>query len=409
MADHQPSTSQPHRGRTAVVSGGGPGGAATALLLAAVGFDVTVLERQAAPAHVGGALLLQPNGLAVLQALGLTDALAGGHRLGISTIRDRRGRTLLEAPVHGAGPGLERNVVVRRSHLFGTLLDRVADHPRIDLRLGTVARSVDDDGVVADSSGSTGILAADLVVAADGIRSALRPSIDPDTEVVDGPLYVRALVAGGVPDGVEGEWWTGLGLFGAAAVDDGTTYVFASAGHQDLSAALDARDLDAFAARWADELPVAGDLLSRAGGFDRLMVNRADEVRASRWVHGRAALLGDAAHAMVPNSGQGANSAFVDAAVLAVELRSAPSIGAGLAAYERRRKPAVTVAQADARRLARLAHLTNGPARAGRDLLLRTAARLPGDRQARRLYQEVPVDLRDACAAIVAADRVQGR
>jgi 2-polyprenyl-6-methoxyphenol hydroxylase-like FAD-dependent oxidoreductase len=112
---------------------------------------------------------------------------------------------------------------------------------------------------------------------------------------------------------------------------------------------------------------------------------------------------------MVPNSGQGANSAFVDAAVLAIELRSAPSISDGLAAYERRRKPAVTVAQADARRLARLAHLTNGPARVGRDLLLRAAARLPSERQARRLYQEDPVGLRDASADLVAADRVQGR
>jgi 2-polyprenyl-6-methoxyphenol hydroxylase-like FAD-dependent oxidoreductase len=112
---------------------------------------------------------------------------------------------------------------------------------------------------------------------------------------------------------------------------------------------------------------------------------------------------------MVPNSGQGANSAFVDAAVLALELRSATSISAGLAAYELRRRPAVTVAQADARRLARLAHLTNGPARVGRDLLLRAAARLPGDRQARRLYQENPVELHEACAAIVAGDQVEGR
>jgi 2-polyprenyl-6-methoxyphenol hydroxylase-like FAD-dependent oxidoreductase len=127
-------------------------------------------------------------------------------------------------------------------------------------------------------------------------------------------------------------------------------------------------------------------------------------------VNGRSVLLGDAAHAMVPNSGQGANSAFVDAAVLALELRSAPSINAGLAAYDGRRRPAVTVAQADARRLARLAHLTNGPARVGRDLLLRAAARMPSERQARRLYQEDPVELREACAAIVAAaDQSQKR
>jgi 2-polyprenyl-6-methoxyphenol hydroxylase-like FAD-dependent oxidoreductase len=134
MDDHHTSTSGPSaRGRTAVVSGGGPGGAAAALLLAAIGFDVTVLERQKAPAGAGGALLLQPNGLAVLQALGLGQALAACHHLDTSTIRDRRGRTLLEAPVHGAGPGLDQNVVVRRAHLFGMLVDQVADHPHISV------------------------------------------------------------------------------------------------------------------------------------------------------------------------------------------------------------------------------------------------------------------------------------
>lgn len=369
--------------RSALVSGSGPGGAAAALALAATGFDVTVVERQAVPTAVGGALLLQPNGLAVLAGLGM----APEGRPAALAIRDRRGRVLLPTPSVG-------NQVVRRSGLYGQLQDRLATHPRIDLRLGHTARSLGDNGVVVETpSGVSETLVADLVVAADGIRSALRPAIAPDTEVVEGPVYVRALVPGSVA-GDEGEWWTGLGLFGAATVDDDTVYVFASAAHPDL----DPDDPAAFAERWGRELPAAGELLSRATG---LLVNRADEVRAPRFATDRAALLGDAAHAMLPNTGQGANSALVDAAVLAIELDRTDSVAAGLAAYDRRRRPAVKVAQADARRLAALAHLDAGPVQAVRNLALRAVSHLPSGRRDRRLYQEDPAELHDHLAELV--------
>ncbi|HEX2577215.1 MAG TPA: FAD-dependent monooxygenase, partial [Aquihabitans sp.] len=279
---------------TAIVSGAGPGGAAAALLLAAVGFGVTVLERQAVPAAVGGALLLQPNGLAVLAGLGLADDLARCRQVRSGTIRDGCGRRLLEAPVHTAGPGLDANVVIRRSQLFSLLRDRLAAHPGIDVRFGHAATAFDGEHVeVATPTGTVG-WRADLVVAADGIGSALRPWIVPPelVQVVPGRTYARAIVDGPVPGGAVGEWWTDLGLFGAAELDDGA-YVFAAAAHPDLVAALESGDVGAFASRWAEELPLAGELLGRVpdGG---LLVHRADEVHAGRWVTERAALLGDA-------------------------------------------------------------------------------------------------------------------
>ena len=86
-----------------------------------------------------------------------------------------------------------------------------------------------------------------------------------------------------------------------------------------------------------------------------------------RWSDGKLVLLGDAAHAMAPNLGQGANSALVDAAVLALELRRCSTLDEGLAAYEqRRRKPVRRVAEMSSR-LGRLAELTHPVARFLRD------------------------------------------
>jgi 2-polyprenyl-6-methoxyphenol hydroxylase-like FAD-dependent oxidoreductase len=388
--------------RHAVVAGSGPGGAAAALLLARSGFAVTVLERVAAPAAVGGGLLLQPNGIAVLQGLGLGE-VPGAHHLRSSTVRDGAGRVLLA--VATAGPdGLDHNLVVRRSALFGALHDLLAADPRIDVRLGHAAEAPTPGGVrVATPAGSVE-LAADLVVAADGARSALRPAISPDARLVEGPTYVRAVVPGGDADGdAAGEWWTDLGLFGTAPLGDGTTYVFSSTAHPDLAAAVAAGDVAVLARRWGAELPIAGELLGRVGSIDELIVGRADEVHAPRWVTDRAVLLGDAAHAMLPNTGQGANSALLDAAVLALELHDTPSIEAGLARYEARRRGPVGVVQADARRLARLAHLGSRPARRARDLALRASARLPAERQARRLLQEDPAAIRAALGALAPA------
>ncbi|HMJ76819.1 MAG TPA: NAD(P)/FAD-dependent oxidoreductase [Iamia sp.] len=397
LVDHvlPPTAGRPRR---AVVAGSGPGGAAAALLLARAGFTVTVLERVAAPAAVGGALLLQPNGITVLQGLGI-DHVPGARELRSTHVRDASGRALLDAPVAGAA-GLDHNLVVRRSELFGALHALLAADDRIDVRLGHSADALIDGGVAVSTPDGPDEVDADLVVVADGVRSALRAAVSPDARVVEGPTYLRAVVAGAIPADEAGEWWTGLGLFGAAPVGDDASYVFASTAHPDVAAALADGDVARLAARWGAELPVAGDLLGRVAAVDQLMISRADEVHAPRWVTDRAALLGDAAHAMLPNSGQGANSALLDAAVLALELADAPSIEVGLDAYESRRRPAVTTVQADARSLARLAHLRSGPARRARDLALRTAARLPAERRTRRLHQEDPAAVRAALLAL---------
>ena len=203
---------------SAVVAGAGIGGATAALVLARAGVEVTLCERVANPTAVGAGIVLQPNGLAVLYALGLADALqASASRITRAVVR-AGGRALLEEPIPDFGGGLDHALALPRSALSAILLGAVRASPRIDLRLGSHVRQVRiaGDGVVVESGAGLMELRADLVIGADGVRSAVRAFVAPGArDRFAGYSYVRALVAGEWR-GFTGEWWTSLGLFGGS-------------------------------------------------------------------------------------------------------------------------------------------------------------------------------------------------
>ncbi|MFF5026056.1 FAD-dependent monooxygenase [Streptomyces collinus] len=91
----------------------------------------------------------------------------------------------------------------------------------------------------------------------------------------------------------------------------------------------------------------------------------------SRFATGRAALLGDAAHAMTPNLGQGANQALEDAVTLAVLLDASPDVESALAAYDEQRRPRTRMIARRSRRIGAVAQWHSPPATALRDLMLR--------------------------------------
>jgi 2-polyprenyl-6-methoxyphenol hydroxylase-like FAD-dependent oxidoreductase len=206
-----------------------------------------------------------------------------------------------------------------------------------------------------------------------------------------GIRYVRGLVKDDLAEGVEA--WTSAGLFGSFAVDGGT-YFYASCGTRECRAALDARDLDALRGAWARAYAPSARIFGALPGFDELLVNEVVRVDCARWWDGRLALLGDAAHAMAPNVGQGANSALVDAAVLLDELRRGGSLDGALGAYDARRRPAVRRVADVADRLGRLAEATGPVVRALRDrVLLPVAGMFSSERMTAMVLQEAPSTL----------------
>lgn len=383
----------------ALVAGAGIGGAATALCLANAGMLVTLCERVAEPRAVGAGILLQPNGLAVLYGLGLRDALHARAAVARAVdLADGDGRRIAASPVPDFGGGFDHVLVLRRSHLQTVLLDAVAAHRRIETRFGwEVAGSSPDGRVSVQCDGRLETVVADLVVGADGVGSRIRSSGRFAATVTPGIAYLRGLVPPLALD-VMTEYWTALGIFGAGPVDDGL-YFYASTAAPPLAAALDARDLGALRDAWAAACPIAGEVFARVARFDDLLVNRATRVDCKRWFDGRLVLVGDAVHAMAPNVGQGANSALVDAVVLADALSAHDDVTAALSAYATRRRAPVRRVQDAAGVLGQLGELRATWLRWGRDNLARAMlGPMSADRSMRTAQQEDPVWLERAAS-----------
>ena len=373
-------------GLNVLVSGGATGGCAAALMLARAGARVTLVERVARPKEIGAGIAIAENGLAVLESLGLGDALAAARPVTEVRIVDALGRTLL-AP-RGEPP---RAVMLRRSTLQGMLLDAVATEPGIECRFGVEVRRASPLGEVTlrDGAGET-TERADLIVGADGVHSRVRDGGAFGARVQrTGLRYVRMLLTDDVATGTEA--WTPAGLFGAFPVDGGT-YAFASCGTPECSAALDARDLEAFRDAWTRAYPAAARILASLTSFEELIQNEVIRVDCERWSDGRLVLLGDAAHAMAPNLGQGANSALVDAAVLQFELRQCSTLIEGLEAYERRRQKAVRRVADASSRLGKLAEVTHPVARTLRDRVLLPIVGLFATTKATSLLLQEPTE-----------------
>ncbi|CAA9258058.1 MAG: hypothetical protein AVDCRST_MAG54-2331 [uncultured Actinomycetospora sp.] len=326
----------------AVVVGAGLGGLASAIALARQGWGVTVLERRPAPAEAGAGIAMWPNALRALDALGLGEQVraAGTVEIG-GGIRTASGRWLSRLDAadlrRRQGDGV---VLLPRPELHAMLR---AAAPAVTTGAGVVRVEPGDEvtpAVVHDDAG--GAHEADLVVAADGVRSIVRSASWPSvTPRVTGTTAFRLTAAHELAEG--GESWGGGDLVGLAPLPGGRTYLWAvvPTGEAPTDPADDALGwLRRRLAHWHAPIPQV-----LAAVDTPVLVHRLEELRPPRtWHRGRIALLGDAAHAMTPNLGQGAAQAFLDAVGLAEEATTDPS---SLAAYDRRRRP---VAEAAARR-----------------------------------------------------------
>ncbi|MGI5400486.1 FAD-dependent oxidoreductase [Streptomyces sp. CA-135486] len=374
--------------RHAVVVGAGIGGLTAAIALHRRGWHVTVCERAPEPPTTGAGIGLAPNALRALDTVDIDAAHAAGSAVPTTMgLRRSDGQWLTRtdtadmAARYGMPP-----IAVPRPALAAVL---AAALPPEALRYGTAVTAVDDAAGRPTIRTAVGPdLPADLVVAADGIHSPLRRAYFPAhpglryigetawRTIVDAPdLRIPAM----------SETWGRGERFGVAPLSDGRLYLYATAVVPAGTRSADHRaELRHRFGSWHDPIPA---LLDRVGRLDPADVLRNDlydlAAPLPRMHHGRIAWLGDAAHAMAPNLGQGGCQAIEDAVVLAHLLPagdsgdSSDSTPAALAAYTAARRDRTDAVRARARRVGRLGALRNPLAVAARDLAVRaTPARL---------------------------------
>lgn len=374
--------------RVAIV-GGGIAGLAAALALSGRGFAITVFERRTGFAETGAGIQLSPNASRVLAALGLEPAL---RRVAIETqavaVRSlASGRKIGEVAL---GAAMRRRFgapywSVARADLHTVLLDAVRGRRDVALRFGRTCSSLDDGAeavtlAIETASGARESVEADLVVGADGIGSRVRPAIgDSRVPGYSGYLAYRATVPAEALADPELGRTSGLWLGRRAHL---VHYPIASGRRVNIVAIAEGRDpLEGWSA------PVAAEIVRAA--FDQA----CDPIRAlvalptewSAWSldelpvqlmgRGRVALVGDAAHPVLPYLAQGGGLAIEDAAVLAAALGHGADIPGAITAYARDRLPRVRRVQAAARRNG-FAYHTSGPPAWIRD---RVVARLGPD------------------------------
>ncbi|MGW5780907.1 FAD-dependent monooxygenase [Streptomyces sp. NPDC003863] len=350
-------------GGNAVVVGGGIGGLAAAIGLRRAGWEVTVLERAAALGDAGAGISLHANGIRALDALGAGAAVraaarpqyTGGTRVPGGGRLARMDGAALERALGTPIVGIPRATLHRllRATLPAGCLVVGAEVTSLDVA------APDRVGVVTGA----GVREADLVVAADGVNSTLRTLFFPGHP---GPAYsgstvLRAITDAPVPLATDFELTWGRGAeFGHIAFADGR-----AEWHAVLNSPADVRHPDPLGVLrrrfrdWHEPIPA----LLAATRPEAVLHHDIHELATPlpTFVAGRVALLGDAAHAMTPNLGQGACQALEDAVSLAAALATAPGLDTALARYDAERRPRSQSVARAARRAGRMGQQLSHP------------------------------------------------
>ncbi|GAB4189430.1 MAG: NAD(P)/FAD-dependent oxidoreductase [Roseiflexaceae bacterium] len=370
----------------AIVVGGGIGGMAAAIALRQAGIDAVVYERAAELREVGAGLSLWPNAIRALDHLGAGAAVRAisAPQLG-GGIQTSAGRVLTHADDEVLARRLGGpTVILHRAELLAVLADRLG-HGLIHTGAELTNLAQDERGVTAGFADGRSAR-ADLLIGADGLRSAVRRLLFDDRPPrYSGYTSWRGVVAlPHTPDLLAraGELWGCGARFGLVPMSGGRIYWFAvantPAGQTDGPRGRKQDVLD-LVRGWAEPVEAV------VAATDEAAILRSDiydRPPLRHWVAGRVALLGDAAHPMTPNLGQGACQALEDAVELGRCLHTSGDVAVGLLAYQTRRRDRANAIVRQSRSVGQMAQLAHPLACRLRDALLGS---LPPEAQLRQL------------------------
>ena len=365
----------------AIIIGAGIGGLSTAIGLRRAGFEVEVYERAEQIGEVGAGITLWPNAIKALTQLGLGEQIRA-----ISVFEGQGGiRTWRGAPLTSAS-----TVDIERAFGAPTLAMHRAELHNVLLRAfgaGQVQLGAQCSGFEQDGESVTALFAGgqraegDLLVGADGIRSVVRAQL----HGAEPPRYAgytawRGVVPFDRSRLLPGESWGAGERFGQVPLSDNRVYWFATANLPAGGHSPDGEKAELLRRfqGWHDPIPA---LIEATPAATILRNDIYDRPPLRGWGKGRVTLLGDAAHPMTPNLGQGACQAIEDAVVLMKQLRAGRDVAEALRAYEQQREDRTAMLVTQSRRIGEVGQW-QGPLSVGvRDLLMKTLGTRLQDRQ----------------------------
>ncbi len=352
-----------HSGRSAIIIGGGIGGLCAAIALNQVGIKARVFERASEMGEIGAGISLWANAIKALQKIGLDEAVLAVSALGtVGEFRTGQGQLLSEI----ASAELVKNygaahIAIHRADLQAVLLQALGEGV---LELGAKCTGFEQTAQGVKACFADGREAqADILIGADGLRSAIRGQLWGETK----PVYAGYTAWRGVtkfesalfPLGVGTEYWGQGQRFGLTHIGRGRVYWFAAKnapqGGQDKPEGRQSELLEYYR-DWAKPIEA---VIAATDESAILRNDIYDRPPLKQWSQGRVTLLGDAAHPMTPNLGQGACQAIEDAVVLADCLRQAPEIAPALRLYDQRRSARTAKVTRQARQIGRIGQLQN--------------------------------------------------
>ena len=389
------------KARIAII-GGGIGGLTCAIALRQRGFEPMVYEQTAELGNVGAGIWLPSNAMQVMSRLGIADDLmAAGFELERIELCDR----LLDKPLQTVGLATAKEkfgystISILRSELQRVLVEHVGTESlQLDKRCARVLANGDNgdngddrsDGDMARVEFEDGTsIEADVVIGADGIRSIVREAVEPGVKLrYAGQTCYRGIAEIALPEKTARtcrETWGGRARFGYSVVASDRVYWFAA-----LTSAAGGADTGPVVAELTDTFqhysPLIADILAATDDSAVSRLDLYDFAPIERWHRGRVVLLGDAAHAMTPNLGQGGAQAIEDALALARCLEQESDLERAFAALKKRRYSKVRRLIDLSWRLGKAAHYENALARRLRNWVIRATPASITERQVHRMY-----------------------
>ena len=356
--------------RSLIIAGGGIGGTAAALALHRAGFAVTLYERAMAFTEVGAGMSLWPNATRVLETLGVLEQLMSvGEPFTRFDLLKPDGRTISAVDMGGYDTP---SLCLHRADLHRCLRDRL---PAGSLEVGQRLLSFAHDKAGVSARFASGLeVCADGLIGADGINSVVRAQLHGTVPpVYRGYCIWRGIAqfSDGIVPGHISETWGAGQRFGILPMGGGRICWYAT--RNALSSQPDApegrkEEVHRLFRDWHHPIP------SLIGATEQSMIMKndaQDRLPLRSWGDGRVTLIGDAAHPITPNVGQGACMAIEDAACLAKGLLAAPTVDAGFRAYEAMRRRRTAFVGVQSRRIGAVGQWENGWMVAGRDFITR--------------------------------------